>query len=99
GGDVLPGGPQPFRERALTEVEHGGGEGAPGRHRAAPLVALPVEERMLDDRVAKMCAKRIWEQPHQHPEKCLHERPRASPSRFSATAAVRFSRCEIGRAA
>ena len=26
-------------------------------------------------------------------EKRLHERPRASPSRFSATAAVRFSRC------
>ena len=92
-GNIGPGGPQSFGERALAEVEEGGCERARGGHDAAPPVALPVEERVLNHGVAEAVAEGRGEEARQRPEQRLHERPRASPSRFSATAAVRFNRC------
>ncbi len=55
-----PGGTQAFGDRAAADVEDGRGESAPGRDGAAPPVALPVEERVLDHVVAEVRAEGRW---------------------------------------
>ena len=93
GGEVGPGGTQAFGDRAAAEVEDGRGERARGRDGAAPPVALPVEERVLDDVVAEVRAEGRREEVQQRVESRPHERLRAArPSRFSATAVALFSR-------
>ena len=90
-------GPQPFRERAATDVEHGGRQNERTAATGRAASRSQSSSGMLDDRRRRSARGTPGEQPHQDPKKRLHERPRASPSRFSATAAVCFSRCVSSR--
>ncbi len=77
-----------------TQQVHAGGEREPQRRdaaaRAGTRVVLP---DLGADVGAELLPERAREESHEQREHGRHVRPWATPRRFSATAAVRFSRC------